>query len=100
MNSVKVIVNSHKVLSVKTLLLILFLSNDVKSSVLMNFFNVNFIDRISNSLSIVLINVDDNMKDRITFSYYHKNCDHFINHLLNLINLILKLSENIDILYE
>ena len=99
-DSIKMVINSHKVLSVKTLLLTSFLNNDVESSFLINFFNVNFVNRVLNDLLIILIGINDDAENRMVFNHYYKNCDYFINHLLSLMNLILKLSENINILYK
>ena len=99
-DSIKAVINSHRVLPVRTSLLTSFLSNDVEGSVLTSFFGADLIDRVLNGLSIMLIGVDDDAEGRITFSYYHKNYDHFINHLLSLMNLILKLSEDIDMLHR
>ena len=98
-DSIKTVISLHRMLIIKTSLLIPFLSNGVEGSILMSFFSVNFIDKVSDDLSIILINVDNDVEDRMILSYYHKNCDHFINHLLNLMNLILKLNENINILH-
>ena len=99
-DSIKAVIGSHKVLSVKTPLLTPFLSNDVESSILMSFFGADLIDRVSDGLSIAVIDIDDDMKDKMTFSHYHKDCDHLINYLLSLMDLISKLSEDIGILHR
>ena len=99
-DSIKAVINSHKAFSVRTPLLTPFLNNGVEGSILTNFFNANLIGRISNDLSITVIDINDDAEGRMTFNYNHKNCDHLINYLLNLMDLILKLSENIDILYK
>ena len=99
-NSIKVVVDSHEVFLIRALLLIPFLSNDVKDSISTSFFSADFIDRVLNDLPIVLIDVDNNAEDRMTFNHCYKNCNHLINHLLSLMNLILKLSENIGMLHR
>ena len=99
-DSIKAVISSHRVLSIRISLLTPFLSNGVKSSILMSFFNADFIDRVSNSFLIAVININDDMKDRMTLNHNYKNCNHLINHLLSLMNLILKLGENIDILHR
>ena len=99
-DSIKVVIGPHEVLLMRILLLTLFLSNDVENNVLTSFFNVNFIDRVLNDFLIMLIDINDDIKNRIIFNYYNKNCNHFINHLLSLMNLILKLGENIGMLHE
>ena len=98
-DSVKVIISSHKVLPVRTPLLISFLSNGVESSILTSFFNADFIDRVLNDFLIAVIDVDDDAESRMIFNHCYKNYDYFINHLLSLMDLILKLSENIGILH-
>ena len=98
-DSVKVVVGPHRVLPVWTPLLTPFLSNGVEGSVLMSFFGADLIDRVSNGLPIALIDINDNAEGRITINHYHKDCDHFINHLLSLMDLISKLSEDIGILH-
>ena len=100
MDSIKAVISSHKVFSVRAPLLTPFLSNGVESSILTSFFNADLINRISDGFPIALINVNDNAENRIIFSYYYKNCNHFINHLLSLMDLILKVNENIDMLYK
>ena len=99
-DSVKAVINSHKALSVRILLLTLFLSNGVESSVLISFFGVNLVGRVLNDLSIIMIDVDNDVKGRMILSYNHKNCNHFINYLLSLMNLISKLGENINMLHK
>ena len=100
MNSVKVVINPHRMLPMRTPLLTSFLSNGVESSVLMSFFNADFNDRVLNSLSIMIIDIDNDVKGRMAFNYNYKNCNHLINYLLSLMDLILKLGENVDILYR
>ena len=99
-DSVKAVIGPHRVLPVRTPLLTPFLSNDVEGSVLMSFFDADLIGRVLNDLLIVLIDVDNDVKDKMIFSHCYKDCNHFINHLLNLMDLILKLNEDIDILYK
>ena len=98
-DSIKVVISSHKVLPVRTPLLTPFLSNGIEGSILMSFFDADFIGRISNGFPIVLIGVDDDAESRMALSHCHKNCDYFINYLLSLMDLILKLSEDIGILH-
>ena len=99
-DSVKAVINSHRALSMRTSLLTSFLSNDVEGSILTSFFGADFIDRVSDNLLIAVIDIDDGVEDRMALSHDHKDCDHFINYLLNLMNLILKLSEDIDMLHR
>ena len=99
-DSIKVVIGLHRALSVRTLLLTSFLSNSVESSILISFFGVDFVDRVSNGLSIILIDIDNNIEDRMTFNHYYKDYDYFINYLLSLMDLILKLGENINILHK
>ena len=84
----------------RTSLLTLFLSNGVEGSILISFFDADFVDRVLNGLSIAVIDVDDGVKDRMILSYGHKDCNHLINHLLSLMNLISKLGEDIGILHR
>ena len=99
-DSVKAVIGPHRVLPVRTPLLTPFLSNGVEGSIPTSFFGANLIDRVSDGLSIVVIDVDDGAKGRMTLSHDYKNCDHLINHLLSLMNLISKLSEDIGMLHR
>ena len=78
----------------------LFLSNDVEGSVLTSFFGADLVGRVSDNLLITVIDINDDVKDRMTLSHNHKNCDHLINHLLSLMDLISKLGEDIDMLHR
>ena len=99
-DSIKAVINSHRVLPMRTPLLTPFLSNSVESSIPTSFFDADLIDRVSNDLSITLIDINDDAESRMIINHYYKNCNHLINHLLSLMNLISKLSENVDILHR
>ena len=97
-DSVKMVISSHEMFLMRISLLTPFLSNDVKGSISTSFFNTSFINRVSDDLLIVLIDINDDVKGKMIFSHCHKDYNHLINYLLSLMNLILKLSENISIL--
>ena len=99
-DSIKAVINSHRALSVRTSLLIPFLSNGVEGSISTSFFDADFIGRISDGLSIAVIDIDDDAEDRMILNYDYKDCDYLINYLLSLMDLILKLSENINMLHR
>ena len=98
-DSIKVIIDSHRVLPVRAPLLTPFLSNGVEGSVLMSFFGVDLVGRVSDGLPIVLIGIDDGVEGRMAVGHCHKGCDHPINYLLSLMDLILKLGEDIGMLH-
>ena len=99
-DSVKVVVGPHRVLPVWTPLLTPFLSNGVEGSVLMSFFGADLVGRVSNGLPITLIDINDDAEGRMAVSHCHKGCDHLINHLLSLMDLISKLGEDIGMLHR
>ena len=100
MDSVKVVIGPHRVFPMRTSLLTPFLSNGVEGSVLTSFFGVDLSDRVLNGFSIAVIDINDDVKNRMAFNHDHKDYDHLINHLLSLMNLISKLSENVDMLHR
>ena len=99
-DSVKVVIGPYEVLPIRIPLLTSFLSNGVEGSILISFFNVDLIGKVLNGLSIAVIDVDDDAESRMALSHCHKDCDYLINHLLSLMDLISKLSENVDILHR
>ena len=84
----------------RTPLLTPFLSNGVEGSIPMSFFGVDLVGRVPDGLPITLIGIDNGAEGRMALSHCHKNCDHLINHLLSLMDLISKLGEDIGMLHE
>ena len=99
-DSVKAVVGPHRVLPVWTPLLTPFLSNGVEGSVPTSFFDADLIGRVLDGLPIALIGINNGAEGRMAVSHCHKDCNHLINYLLSLMDLISKLGEDIGMLHR